>query len=136
MDGEVLGAVASCPNTLENCSRSRVSVESLFVECAPYVLVVLARLTIDTEGSTCPVAELLRLSRLNDGETVPGCAGFLSLVCRCSLESPQRFRWASSICLLRRSCSSSILIQTDVKLLSTVLTCRSRALVERIARAV
>ena len=74
---------------------------------------VLARLTVDMAGLVCPLAELLRLSRLNEGETVSVCAGFLSLVCRCSLESPQRFRWASSICLLRRSCSSSIIIQTD-----------------------
>lgn len=113
MDGEVLGAVASRPNTLEKCSRERVSSVSLFVGLPPYVLVLWARLTVDMAGSMCPVAELLRLSRLNDGEMVSGCAEFLSMVCRCSLESPQRFRWASSICLLRRSCSLSITIQIE-----------------------
>jgi hypothetical protein len=116
MDGEVLGAVVSCPNTLEKCSREWVSAVTLFVEVAPYVFVVWARLTVDMAGSLCPVAELLRLSRLKDGEMVSGCAECLSMVCRCSLESPQRFRWASSICLLRRSCSSSITIQIGVDL--------------------
>ena len=115
MDGEVLDAVASCPNMLEKCSRERVSAVTLFVEVAPYVLVVWARLTVDMAGSMCAVAELLRLSRLKDGEMVSGCAEFLSMVCRCSLESPQRFRWASSICLLRRSYSSSITVQLEGK---------------------
>jgi hypothetical protein len=72
-------------------------------------------LTVDMTGSISLLAELLRLSRLNDGEMVPGCAGFLSMVWRCSLESPQRFRWASSICLLRRSCSSSITVHIDAR---------------------
>lgn len=100
MDGDVLGTVASCPKSLKNRSCSMLDAVGFFVE---YVVVVLARLTVDIAGSILWRIEFLRLSRLNVGETVLGCAGAGLLLCCCPLESLQRFRWASSICLLRRS---------------------------------
>jgi hypothetical protein len=84
--------------------------DGFFVE---YVVMVLARLTADMVGSVWRTAECLRLSRLDVGEMVFGCAGFLSLVCDCSLESPQRLHCASFICLLRRS--GAWLVNTCIK---------------------